>query len=50
MRGLDSGLASATLLLSGGCHLGSGLHAHTKSLADLVLMGGPLLGGLVDGM
>jgi hypothetical protein len=27
--GLDSGRASATLLLSGECQLGSGLHAHT---------------------
>jgi hypothetical protein len=35
-RGLDSGRASATLLLSGECHLGSGLHTHTKSLTDFV--------------
>jgi hypothetical protein len=38
-RGLDSGRASATLLLSGECQLGSGLHAHTKSLTDLVRRG-----------
>ena len=35
-RGLDSGRASATLLLSRECLLGSELHAHTKSLTDLV--------------
>ena len=45
-RGLDSGRASATLLLSGECHLGSGLHAHTKSLTDLVRLGGLLLDSL----
>jgi len=45
-RGLDTGRASATLLLSGECQLGSGLHAHTKSLTDLVRLGGLLLDGL----
>ena len=45
-RGLDSGRASATLLLSGECLLGSGLHAHTKTLTDLVRLGGLLLDSL----
>ena len=45
-RGLDSGRASATLLLSGECLLGSGLHAHTKSLTDLVRLGWLLLDSL----
>jgi len=45
-RGLDTGRASAMLLLSGECHLGSGLHAHTKSLTNLMDMGGLLLDGL----
>jgi hypothetical protein len=44
--GLDSGRASATLLLSGECHFGSGLHAHTKSLTDLMDRGGLLRDGL----
>ena len=44
--GLDSGRASATLLLSGECLLGSGLHAHTKSLTDLVRLGWLLLDSL----
>jgi hypothetical protein len=39
--GLDSDRASATLLLSGKCQLGSGLQAHTESLTGHVLMGGP---------
>jgi hypothetical protein len=41
-RGLDSGRASATLLLSGECQLGHGLHTHTNSLTDLVRLGGLL--------
>lgn len=45
-RGLDSGRASATLLLSGECHLGTGLYAHTESLAYLMDMGGLSLDGL----
>lgn len=49
-HGLDSGRASATLLISGECRLGSGLHSDTEFLADLVLMGGSLLGGLPDGV
>ena len=45
-RGLDTGRASATLCLSGERLLGSGLHAHTKSLTDLVRLGGLLLDSL----
>jgi hypothetical protein len=45
-RGLDPGRASATLLLSGECHLGSGLHTHSKSLTNLGRLGGLLLDGL----
>ena len=37
--GLDSGPASATLPLSGECQFGSGLHAHTKSLSNIVHVG-----------
>jgi len=47
--GLDAGRASATLLLSGECQRGSGSHAHSESLTDLVIVGGPLLEGLLDG-
>jgi hypothetical protein len=47
-RGLDSGRASATLPLSGECHLGSGLHAHSEYLTDLVFVGGLLLDGVRD--
>jgi hypothetical protein len=49
-RGLDSGWASATFCLSGECQLGSGLHAHSESLTDLVFVGGPLVEGLLDGL
>ena len=48
--GLDSGRASATLLLFGECLRGSGLHAHSKTLSDLVFVGWPLLEGLLDGL
>jgi hypothetical protein len=41
---LDAGRASA-MLLSEECQLGSGLHAHTESLADFVRLGGLLLDG-----
>ena len=41
-RGLDTGRASATLLISGECQLRSGLHAHSKSLTDIVSLGGLL--------
>ena len=47
--GLDSGQASATLLLSGECQLGFALNAQTESMADLVLMGWSLHDGLLDG-
>jgi len=49
-RGLDAGRASATLLLSGECHLESGLHSDSESMADLVFVGGPLLEWLLDGL
>jgi len=42
-RGLDTGRASATLLISGKCQLGPGLHADAKPLTDLVRLGGLLL-------
>jgi len=46
--GLDSGRASATLLLSGECPLGPGLHARSESVTDIVLVSGQMLGGLLD--
>jgi hypothetical protein len=48
--GLDIGRASATLPVSGECQRGSGLHAQTKSVTDLLFVGGPLLCGLLDGV
>ena len=50
-RGLDSGRASATLVISGECHFGSALlHAYTKSVTDLMFMSGSLPCGLLDGV
>jgi hypothetical protein len=43
---ISRGRASATLLLSGECQLGSGLHADSESMTDLVFVGGPLLDSL----
>jgi hypothetical protein len=34
----------------GNVSLGLGLHTQTKSMTDLVLVGGPLLCGLLDGV
>ena len=48
--GLDAGRASATLLLSGEWQFESGLHAYTESLANLMLLSGTLLCGLLDGV
>ncbi len=48
--GLDSGRASAMLLLSVGMSARAGLHTETKSLTDLVLVGGPLLCCMLDGV
>ena len=49
-RGLDAGRASAMLLLSGECQLGSGLHAHSESLTDLMFVSGLLLDEFLDGV
>lgn len=48
--GLDAGPTSATLLVSGECPHGSRLHAHTKSVTDLMFVRGPLLSSLLDGV
>jgi len=48
--GLDADRALATLLLSGECPPGLGLHAHAESLTDLVLLGRPLLDDLLVGV
>ncbi len=49
-QSLDTNRASATLLLSGECQVGSVLHADSKSLTDLMRVCGPLLGGLLGGV
>lgn len=49
--GLDSGRASATMLVSGECmSVGSVLHTQTKSVTNLACVGGHLLGVLLDGV